>query len=336
MTVLAEKYVSVAGSGAHDGSSAANAWTIAEATASVVAGDRVNCLAGTYIADDSSSSSIMDLDVNGTGANPIIWRAYTTTIDDFVYGDTPPVILDAGTNSLTNCILATTISGAADNTFDGFSFTNASSHGVHGGTSVDNMRFNGCSFTNNGGRGAQGDNNWSFWLCEFSGNTTNSVDSDTNQKLIMCKFHNENGPVTTTAGNPETISCLAFDCGNNPYFSNSEVGIFLGNTIDGDGGAASSGLRVSGTNIANSMIANNIFFDLNVGVLFNNANTETSYHRGFNYFSSCNTNYDNLSDANTDVDDGITDPFEDSAARDYRLVSGSNALGAGADAGNFA
>lgn len=87
MTTFTEKYVSVAGAGSHDGSSAANAWTIAEATANVSQGDRVNCLAGTYIADDSGSSSVMDLDVVGTAMEWIEWRAYRSTATGIVSGN---------------------------------------------------------------------------------------------------------------------------------------------------------------------------------------------------------------------------------------------------------
>lgn len=74
-----EKYVSVAGAGAHDGTSAANAWTLAEAIAApVVAGNRVNILAGTYANTTTSRS----LSITGTTTAPVWWRGYNTTIGD--------------------------------------------------------------------------------------------------------------------------------------------------------------------------------------------------------------------------------------------------------------
>jgi len=45
---ITEKYASVAGAGDHNGTSAAHAWTLAEAIAAAVAGDRINLISGTY------------------------------------------------------------------------------------------------------------------------------------------------------------------------------------------------------------------------------------------------------------------------------------------------
>ncbi len=74
-----EKYVSVAGGGAHDGTSEANAWTLAEAIAAPpVAGDRVNVKAGTY----ANTTTARSLSVTGTTTAPVWWRGYNTTIGD--------------------------------------------------------------------------------------------------------------------------------------------------------------------------------------------------------------------------------------------------------------
>ena len=72
-----EKYVSVAGGGSHDGTSAANAWTLAEAIAAPVAsGTRVNILSGTYtLAANLTLTS-------GVSESPIIWQGYATTAGD--------------------------------------------------------------------------------------------------------------------------------------------------------------------------------------------------------------------------------------------------------------
>jgi len=73
---ITEKYCSVAGGGAHDGSSAANAWTLAEAVAGAAAGNRVNIAAGTYTLGASVTFPA------GTVAAPIIWRGYNAAIGD--------------------------------------------------------------------------------------------------------------------------------------------------------------------------------------------------------------------------------------------------------------
>ena len=336
MTIFVEKYASVAGAGSHDGSSAANAWTIAEATASVAAGNRVNCLAGTYIANDSGSSAVMDLDIVGTSGAWIEWRAYTTTIGDFVPGTAQPVVLNAGTNSLTNAVIATTIPSAAYNRFIGFGFTGASSHGFNGGTTVDTASFVGCKFNNNGGRGLAADNEFTFFLCEFTANTTNALDADNNLTIDGCKIHNENiaTGVITTATNFTIINCLSYNNSNGVQYRFPGNGIFEGNTLDGDGGGSSIGVQMSGGSNRFVQLANNIFFDLNVGVDFATSGIETVSVGGFNLFSNCNTDYDNNPNDPTDISNSI-DPFEDSANRDYTLATGSAAIGAGADAGNI-
>lgn len=87
-----EKYVSVAGGGAHDGSSAANAWTLEEAIAAPVgAGNRVNILAGTHTLTASRTLP------SGTTENPIEWRGYNSTI-----GDLETVGRDSATGELTD------------------------------------------------------------------------------------------------------------------------------------------------------------------------------------------------------------------------------------------
>lgn len=338
MTTFTEKFVSVAGSGANTGADVSNEWTMAQATANAAAGFRMNCKAGTYVADDSISSAVMDLDVAGTVGNWIEWRAYTTTIGDFTPGEAQPVIIDAGTNALTNAMIATTIASNAYNRFIGMEFSGASSHGVNGGATVDNMAFIGSKFSNNGGRGVQGDNLYGFLVCEFTNNTTNAMDVDNDLRMQACKIHNENlSTGVVSQGNSATyINNLIYDVSNGTYFRFTTIPVFSGNTLDGENGASSKGVEFSGGTIIPSLLTNNIFFDFDVGVNFATGGVEEALIRGFNYFSSCNTNYDGIVDETTDIDDGTTDPFTDSASRDYTLASGSNAIGAGADAGNFA
>lgn len=78
-----EKYVTVTGGGLHDGSSEANAWTLAEGIANYAAGDRVNVKSGTY-----SASSSITWSTAGGQYTPIHWRGYKTTIGDMDYAPT--------------------------------------------------------------------------------------------------------------------------------------------------------------------------------------------------------------------------------------------------------
>lgn len=73
---LTEKYVSVAGGGAHDGTTEADAWTFAEMiTAAPAAGTRVNVISGTYSVGAYTVGT-------GTAAAPFVIRGYNTTIGD--------------------------------------------------------------------------------------------------------------------------------------------------------------------------------------------------------------------------------------------------------------
>ncbi len=82
---FAERYVTAAAGGGGDGSSG-DPWTLAEAGAAAVAGDRVNIAADTYVLAASFSPSN-----DGTNALPIVWRGFTTTPGD---ADAPVVMFD--------------------------------------------------------------------------------------------------------------------------------------------------------------------------------------------------------------------------------------------------
>ena len=86
-----EKYVTVTGGGLHDGSSEANAWTLAEGFANYAAGDRVNIKAGTY-----ATTSSLNLGTSGSTTSPVVFRGYKTTIGDM--DDTPTSQRVSGTD----------------------------------------------------------------------------------------------------------------------------------------------------------------------------------------------------------------------------------------------
>jgi len=174
-------------------------------------------------------------------------------------------------------------------------------------------------------------------LCEFTANTTNAMDLDAGTILTACKIHAENiATAVATIESLISINNLLYDNGNGINLRVfAATSIFIGNTFDGDGESGSIAIQnISASNLIFNL-SNNLFFDLGIGVDGSSGSTEDYPVRGFNYFSSCTSNYQNSSDETTDIDDGTTDPFEDSAARDYTLANGSNAIAAGADAQAF-
>lgn len=74
---LTERYVTVTGAGAHDGSFGGE-WTLAEALTNAVAGDRCNVLKGAY---SSGADSVTNA---GTTQAAIIFRGYNSVIGDLV------------------------------------------------------------------------------------------------------------------------------------------------------------------------------------------------------------------------------------------------------------
>jgi hypothetical protein len=78
-----ERYVTPLGAGANNGTSEANAWTLAQAFSGMAAGQRLNVKAGTYSIGASLSPSFP-----GTSSAPMAIRGYKTTIGDL---DSQPI-----------------------------------------------------------------------------------------------------------------------------------------------------------------------------------------------------------------------------------------------------
>ena len=78
-----DRFVSVSGSGSHNGTSQTNEWTFDEANSNDVAGMILNVRAGNY------GNIRKTIATSGTSSSPIIWRAYKTTPGDIVTNNAP-------------------------------------------------------------------------------------------------------------------------------------------------------------------------------------------------------------------------------------------------------
>ncbi len=334
-------FVTVTGAGAHDGTTEANAYDMEEAALAAVAGDVFDVKAGTYTAEHQVSNSIQQISIAGTAQAFIFWRAYTTTAGDFSPGDVPVVILDANVNSLNNAI--DLITGFKYNKWQGFQMTGAVDTGIDGGNNVSALIFFDCKIDNNAGAGIRGNDQLHFLRCEFTQNGQRAMDCDLAIVVVGCIFHDEdatNGFVCDTQssrfyynqfynnGAKINVQVVTTSTAN---ISNSA---FVGNIIDGDGVTASKGFKWSSLNYNVPLIMNNIFFDLDEAIINSGGSpTSYSYLTGHNLFSQCVTDLPGTAVLlEGDISNSI-DPFTDSDARDYSLVTGSAAIDAGFDFG---
>jgi hypothetical protein len=135
-----ERYVSVAGAGAHDGTSEANAWTMAEGITNGVGGQRLNIKAGSY----SQGAATL---ANATAAAHLVWRGYNSTIGDL---DDQGRNAD-GTLNTTN-FPAVTITGILEagnwNVLQNLNFSGALSSTLVGGFAADNWELVNCQVVN--------------------------------------------------------------------------------------------------------------------------------------------------------------------------------------------
>jgi hypothetical protein len=103
-----ERYCSVAGGGAHDGTTAADAWTLAEAIAGAAAGHRVNVIVGTY----ANTTTARTFATAGTTTAPVWWRGYKTAIGDMDGQPTTTRVAGTDIPEITFTTGACTFSGA--------------------------------------------------------------------------------------------------------------------------------------------------------------------------------------------------------------------------------
>ena len=327
---MADYYVTTTAGGSGVGTSG-DPFTLAQATAQAGTGNNFYVKAGTYGVEDPGSGAVMDLDVNGTQIAKNRWIGYTTTIADFAIGDTPPVIINAGTSALARCVDTTT--GPSNHIyFRGFQFTGATTQAIGGGA-PDNLYFEGCRFDNNGstsGYAVDVDNVCVMVGCEIDNNSNGGVSLDNEGQFLFCKFHdNAGGAQITAAADLVVISSLFYAGRNSSQVACSNMKTFLNNIIDGDNQAASVGVDLTSGSAAGTTLFNNIFFDLNIAIDESAGNTGF-WCRGYNLFFSNNTDYSVNSLYSSDIA-GASDPFTASATRDYSLKTASEGIDAGID-----
>jgi hypothetical protein len=335
-----EKYITVTGAGAHDGSDESNAWTLAEAITNGASAQRMNIKAGTYTLTGNITLKA------GAAESPIVWRGYNSTIGD---------LMTVGRSSATG-ELDTTNFPVIDGTSSGYIITlgaynsvqNLSITGVVNNALVSGTVATSCNIwrcrienTHSNGGGVRciilSTTYGSVLDCDLTWASTNATGAAVGSwrgSIHGCRVWNSSGKYGVGIGAAELGStvhgCLVFDCvtgiscngsGNSHNVCNNTVyntttALLLGSsghTVCDNIFYKCSGYAIGGGSAGNNLLVNNAMGELTSGRI------------------------DPSNGGNIEEIDAITltaDPFTDAANDDYTLntTSGGGALCRGAGA----
>lgn len=329
-----EKYVTVTGAGAHDGSDEANAWTLAEAVAAAAAGDRVNIKAGTYALTGNVTLP------GGTVVAPICWRGYYSTIGDLTGGTWAATHTAAGFLSVTNFPV---IAGGATyrvyvRSFArlmGVSITGSRAGDLLDGTSATNVVLYRVKVNNSGFASAA--TNFSSGYCAVIDCDLDGITIGGEQSTL---FANR---VTASSGAAVIVNItgrffvaahnLIYDAAGGISITVQANCFIANNTFDNISGRAISVPNVAHTNAVYIVVNNQ---GTNCATFMENLRTATQTVPviAFNNRLRDNTNNYVGFFANEGVGDILTDDADANeysavASDDYRLLSGALGSGAG-------
>lgn len=321
-----ERYCSVAGGGAHDGTTEADAWTLAEAITNYAAGHRINVKAGTY----ANTTTSRTLGTNGTTTSPVWWRGYNTTIGDIDTNNTltkPAITFTTGQLAVSgnyHLVSNLDISGAQT--------TNGQLRLVTGSKIwIDRCRVE-CTSANSAGRAVSAAANSSaFTRCWFKSTSSADVVQSAGSPCTYagCAFEGgANGILNSSSTITVVVFCVFNNTGGDAIRSTSagNTWIVIGSTFYSVG---SDGFETSVDPTTNqSVIIGNIFSESGGYGLNSSIGTNTA-----NFVRLCNLFHANTSNPENGMGDwpslseqtDSSSPFTNAAGGDLSLVSTSNA-----------
>lgn len=321
-----EKYCSVAGGGAHDGSSEANAWTLAEAIAAVAAGQRVNVKAGTY----ANTTTDRTFATAGTTTAPIWWRGYNTTIGDI---DSDNALTKPAWTFTTGRVI---VSGAhqlfSNLDISGAQTSNGQIRVTAGVLTFDRCRIE-CTAANANGRAVFNDSAAMVMTACYLKATTTATDviaeSGNALHLSGCTVIGGTNGVNLSSGPLVMTACTVRGAGSYGVLSSTSNLLHLANvTVRGSG---SDGVRLTSLPSTNIHMIHSCLFASNGGYGVNNSSgTNTSFVRMSN-----NDFYSNTSGTTNGFGDtpSLREQTEGSdpntSSTDLSLVSGASAKATG-------
>lgn len=329
-----EKYVTVTGGGLHDGSSEANAWTLAEAHTNASQGDRLNIKAGSY-----SITTILNGWMHSSLSQPSALRGYKTTIGDLDNRPTAqlqdvtdrPLIVsqNPGYMYLGPAQQHLTVENIAWDTID----TGRPSCYMDCERSIIRRCKFICSSTGLAGipiiRTKEDYN--SFLYCHLDGGTTTqNQEIWQSQSFVGCLFENFGELQIVRFGS--FVGCVFRNMTNGIRFGSGAYGWcpVINNTFYNISGNGIYCQAASSSVLGPNPIINNVFHTIGGDAIQNPDTTSFNNYADSNLFynvtgSNCTTT--TLGTCRNGLTDS-TDPFVDAAAGNYRLVSGSNGYGA--------
>lgn len=331
--MFTEKYVSVAGGGAHDGTSEANAWTFAEMIAAApAAGNRVNVISGNYSVGAYTLGT-------GTAAAPFVIRGYNVTIGDL---DNQGRNAD-GTLNTTNFPAITITSAwtpAAFSVLQNLNITAALSTAIITSATVDDFSIISCNVVNTqnnaSARGVTADDRIRLFNSDFSctGAAHGIVVAVSTASLMhTCRFHGTDTDVLLSMNDAIVVGCVFYGNASSIGIDCTSQGTILTTVI----GCTFYGI---GTCVRLPNAAN-----VGVLVFINNCATDSSAWISSQYSATANMAAIEMNNRTRDVTTLLTgiEPiavgevttdtggpetdYVDAAAGNFRLISTSPAVG---------
>jgi hypothetical protein len=322
-----EKYCTSAGAGAHDGTSEANAWTLAEAISGVASGNRVNVKAGTF----ANTTTNRTFSTAGSTTAPIWWRGYTSTIGDLDAEPAADWVSGTDTPSITFSTGVVSISGGHQ-IFSNIDFLFTGTSGNPLSIDAANTELRRCrseAQANNAGSRAISVNQIPFWAygCTFlahAGGT--SVVHCNNHRLDFygCRVHGGTYGIDASSFIVYIRKCLISNPSSHGVYSTGNAAEIL---IDDDTfyNTGGDGVRY-GTPPQTASVTNSNFSVIGGYGINNASGTNTNLIKRYgNNFHSCTSGQTNgfgdspSHDATTDG----SSPFE-TAGSDFRPASASS------------
>ena len=339
---MATKYAIAGGAGLQDGTSAANAWSLGEASKNAAAGDTVR-LCGDFSCgdwDDGGGNDYFMPDNAGTRNSWIQWIGYNAA------GDTKARVTIDGNGSDVGGALGAGIGSLFYHYFEGIDFTDDEGIPVTIGANPCRTMFISCTIKTGSAQGIVVPGDYLSWTvlidCEISGNTTHGIDaSDVGLGTLLvkgCSIHDNGSDGITVASNATILYNLVYENGNYGIsaIETANTSILIEhNTIDsnGDDGIYINSIAEGITAIDNNIITENVEYGID------NADASTVIIGFANLIPGGSGGADSNGDGSTDdvvwLGDVITANMVDSEIADFTDESGSDAdfaLGGNSDA----